>query len=211
MISNFYAFLRYSGVSPAFIATISKFFSEEGNMRDRRSNIFIGLLIFFVFSSKHIIIYNEEILVVLSFLAFIFFSSRMLNESIENSLNERSLAIYTELQNSVVLKENLLSELVGEHKKQLILHEFLTGLREFFLNELYQISIKREKCLNFVLVNQLQQKLEVLTFSQNITQENLQTTLLKGFRGSLLEEFYVSKKTLKSKLLQQAIRASYIR
>lgn len=171
------------------------------------SLIIASILSFVVLSSKHFIIYNEETLVVISFIAFIVFSYRMLNESIENSLNERSNAIYLELQNSVVLQENILSELYSEHQKQLFLNKFLDSVREFSSQELLSIGIDRQKALQFIFVQQISHKLKSLSNSNSLTVTQLQNTLHKGFRGSVLEEFNLSKKTLQPKLIQQAISA----
>jgi hypothetical protein len=66
-------------ISNIFLNTV-KFISQNLKL------VTIGILGFFVLSSKHFIIYNEETLVVISFIAFVIFSYRMLNQSIENSL-----------------------------------------------------------------------------------------------------------------------------
>ena len=81
---------------------IRKLFVED--LQSNLSLLGMGLLAFFVLSSKHIIIYNEETLVLISFIAFVLFSYSMLSSQVENSFNERSLAIYNELQNSLMLK-----------------------------------------------------------------------------------------------------------
>ena len=185
-------------ISNIFLNTV-KFISQNLKL------VTIGILGFFVLSSKHFIIYNEETLVVISFIAFVIFSYRMLNQSIENSLNERSNAIFNELQNSIILKENLLCELLEEHKKQLHLTKFVNNVREFSFKELSAISGDRQKALQFIFAQQIQQKLKTLANSQNATQENLQIALQKGCRGSVLEEFNFAKKTLKPRLIQQAL------
>jgi len=176
-------------------------------IQENNSIMAASILGFFVLSSKHLIIYNEETLVVISFIGFILFSYRMVNESIENSLNERSLAIENELQNSLVLKESLLSALLDENKKQLFLNKFLDSVREFSSQELFSISSERQKALKVVVAQQIFQKLKFLSSSNLLIQEHFQNTLQKGFRGSILEEFNLSKKTLKPKLIQQAISA----
>ena len=68
-----------------------------------RPYIFIFLL-FCVVSSKHLIIYNEEILVALSFFLFVIFVSQYFGNNIKESLDERSQAIKMELQNFLNLK-----------------------------------------------------------------------------------------------------------
>jgi len=178
-------------------------------IQDLRSNISLLIIIvlaFFVLSSKHIIIYNEETLVLLSFIGFLIFSYNMLSDSVESSLNERSLAIYNELQNSVQLKEQFLKELLEEHKKQLSLKNLLNKFHQFSSSEILEMNNQRQKALNNIFAQEIQQKLKTLLFSQNTFQEKLQKVIVSGFRTSVLEEFQSSKKTMKPKLLQEALR-----
>jgi len=166
-------------------------------IQDLRSNISLLIIIvlaFFVLSSKHIIIYNEETLVLLSFIGFLIFSYNMLSDSVESSLNERSLAIYNELQNSVQLKEQFLKELLEEHKKQLSLKNLLNKFHQFSSSEILEMNNQRQKALNNIFAQEIQQKLKTLLFSQNTFQEKLQKVIVSGFRTSVLEEFQSSKK-----------------
>lgn len=183
---------------------IRKFFIED--LRSNLSLLIMSLLAFFVLSSKHIIIYNEETLVLISFIGFILLSYNMLSDSIENSLNERSLAIYNELQNSLQLKEQFLKELLEEHKKQLSLKNILNTFNQFSSYEILQINNQRQKALKNVFCQEVQQKLKTLVLSQNTLQDKLQKVIASGFRDSVLEEFQFSKKTMKPKLLQEALR-----
>ena len=130
----------------------------------------------------------------------------MLSDSIENSLNERSLAIYNELQNSLQLKEQFLKELLEEHKKQLSLKNILNTFNQFSSYEILQMNDQRQKALKNVFCQEVQQKLKTLVLSQNTLQDKLQKVIASGFRDSVLEEFQFSKKTMKSKLLQEALR-----
>jgi len=65
---------------------------------------------------------------------------------------------------------------------------------------------QRQKALNNIFAQEIQQKLKTLLFSQNTFQEKLQKVIVSGFRTSVLEEFQSSKKTMKPKLLQEALR-----
>lgn len=165
------------------------------------------LLAFFVLSSKHIIIYNEETLVLLSFIAFVLFSYNMASHSIENSLNERSQLITNELQNFLNLREELIQELIAEHEKQLSVNLLMKNLGQFSLKEIALISNQREGALQSLFVHQIQSKLKnLLSFSGPLSLQ-LQTAISGGFRGAVLEEFYRSKKLLAPKLIQDAVSA----
>ena len=74
-------------------------------------------LAFSVISSKHIIIYNEEILVSLSFLFFVIFVSFYFGDTIKESLDERKKLIESELQNFLNLKKESYKTLFKIHEK----------------------------------------------------------------------------------------------
>ena len=187
-----------------FSEKIRKLFFED--LQSNLSLLVMGLLAFFVLSSKHIIIYNEETLVLISFIGFVLFSYSMLSEQVENSLNERSLAIANELQNSLMLKEQFKKELLNEHKKQLSLKNLLNTFHKFSHNEIVQMNTQRQKALNNVFCQEVQQKFKTLLLSQNTQQDKLQKIIADGFRDSVLEEFQFSKKVMKPKLLQEALQ-----
>lgn len=171
------------------------------------SSLGIGLLVFFVLSSKHIILYNEETLVVLCFIGFILTCQKMLGESIENSLNSRSELIATELVNSLVLKEQLIQELMKEHEKQNLLSHHIQSLGELSLSEISHIGAQRQNALQTLCMNQINQKLKSLAQlgSEGPVASKLQHSISLSFRGAVLEEFQRSKKNLKSKLIADAV------
>ena len=169
------------------------------------SLITLSLLTFFVLSSKHIIIYNEETLVLICFISFLVFTSLQAGESIKKSLNERSNAIYSELQNSFSLKESLLLELLQEQKKELLLQNFIAVLMSSTRTELLNSANQRRKALQNILISTAATRLSTLLQFQINIQEKIQKAILQGFRGSVLERFELSKKVLRIKLIQQAI------
>ena len=121
-------------------------------------------LAFCVFSSKHIIIYNEETLVALSFFLFIFFVSRYFGNTITESLNERSQVIQQELQNFLNIKEHSFQELLTEHKKVSGLVNGLKNLTVFTTNQLHTLNSNTQKALNNIFIDQIQSKLKTLAF-----------------------------------------------
>lgn len=209
--------LKVTNEKSGFLSSIISFFVKLAQNISENSTFFIrSLLVFVVLSSKHIIIYNEETLVLISFIAFIVFSYNSLKESVKNSLNERSLAIFNELQNSVVLKENLYKELLDEHKKQLSLNSILKNIHDFSSTQLNLIDSQNQKLLPIVFLQQLESKMKSLVQLQNAGQEALQNSVYKSFRGSVLEEYNLSLSSLsqgksggqniKQKLIQQALK-----
>ena len=114
-----------------------------------------GFLVFCVFSSKNIIIYNEETLVALSFFAFIFFVFRYFGDTIKQSLDERSQTIKVELQNFLSLKADSLKQLYKEHQKVTALTNTLNTIKVFTVSELKKQSNLGKGGLNKVLSDQV--------------------------------------------------------
>jgi hypothetical protein len=180
------------------------------NSQKIRPYIF-AFLAFCVFSSKNIIIYNEETLVAASFLAFILFISHYFGNTIKDSLNERSDAITTELQNFCILKEQSLAELRKEHLKISTLNTPLTNLADFTGSELLIATSQGDKALTSIFAYQMIQKLKTLSASKITIQQKLQQYMAADFLGSVLVEFQRSKKEnkyipLNRESLEEAIK-----
>lgn len=181
------------------ISSIQKLFQP-----DNRLFLRLSILAILTLSSKHIFIYNEETLVLISFIAFVITCQKMAGESIKNSLNERSQVIAQELQNFYNLKEQLILELIEEHQKQLSIHSLIKKVGQFSVTEMKNISIQKKKALEALLKDQIENKLSTLiTFSS--VSNLLQDGLSKSFRGAVLEEFYKSKKQFQSILVKQSV------
>nr|YP_008802543.1 ATP synthase F0 subunit beta [Monomastix sp. OKE-1]AGZ90196.1 ATP synthase F0 subunit beta [Monomastix sp. OKE-1] len=171
---------------------------------DNRLFVRLGILAFLTLSSKHIFIYNEETLILICFIAFIFTCQKMLGESITQSLNERSQLIAQELQNFYNLKEQLVLELIEEHQKQLSIHSFIKKIGQFSLTEVKHVSLQKKKALQSLLKDQIEHKLNTLMSFSNVSNQ-LQEAISTSFRGAVLEEFYKSKKNFQSVLVKQAV------
>jgi hypothetical protein len=143
-------------------------------------------LIFCVFSSKGIIIYNEETLVALSFCAFVLFCLHYFGNTVQESLNERGLTIKTELQNFLLLKEESLQELSQEHKRIVKLQNTLSNLSSFTCTELTKCSSFGGRSLNNVFVQQVQQKIGYLESSKGVLQQQLQNLIATNIKGAVL-------------------------
>ena len=77
-----------------------------------------GTLLFLVCSSKNILIYNEELLIALSFLAFIATSAHTMGDAIAETFQTRADQIQTELQAFFVAKETLYQEVKHQIQMQ---------------------------------------------------------------------------------------------
>lgn len=166
-----------------------------------------AFLAFCVVSSKHIIIYNEEILVALSFLLFALFVSYYFGNNIKESLDERSKAIQSELQNFLTLKKDCLDELLKIYKKAGLSKITLENLSNFTKSQLKNKSIGSEKALKTIFSQQINHKLKSVSYSNF----NLKTKLQEIISNQLLTSVLVKNKKLNLKNNKPQINFSFLK
>lgn len=149
--------------------------------------VFLG---FCVCSSKHIFIYNEETLVLLSFVAFLFFISHYYGDTIKESLNERGLAIKGEREDFIVRKEKSLQELLQEYKKLLAVKENLRPLSGFTSQQLGLACKSGYRRLDLAFSQQLNEKLFALLGSKSNLQQRLQQVMAVNLLDLVLVQLY---------------------
>jgi Mitochondrial ATP synthase B chain precursor (ATP-synt_B) len=154
------------------------------NQRWRMYLIFF--LIFCVLSSTHILIYNEELLVVITFFLFLSFLSQYFGNTIKESLDERSETIGTELKNLFLSRRESLAQLSGEYKRALQLPLGMKGLNQFIKQELKRGVERAQKSLQFNLSQQMAQKVITLLGWGSTSESELQIQLGGNQLGVLL-------------------------
>ncbi len=154
-----------------------------------------GFLIFCVFTSKNIIIYNEETLVALSFFAFIFFVFRYFGDTLKQSLDERSGGIKVELQNFLHLKADSLKQLYKEHQKVTGLTTTLNTVKQFTISELKQATNRGKGGLKKVFSDQIKQKLNTLSSSKVSLYQELQQLIAVNILSAVLVKISSLKKS----------------
>ncbi len=131
-----------------------------------------AFLAFSVLNSKDIIIYNEETGIAVSFLAFILFIMNSSGKTTKESLEEKSTAILTELQNSGTEKHKLLHQVLSEHRKVPSNRAF-PNFEVFTSDELHVLQkVLPEQTLISLFSNQIQQKLKRVLQAQELYNYN---------------------------------------
>nr|YP_009162780.1 ATP synthase F0 subunit beta [Botryococcus braunii]AKU37089.1 ATP synthase F0 subunit beta [Botryococcus braunii] len=146
----------------------------------------ILFLIFCVLSSTHILIYNEELLVVITFFFFLSFLSQYFGNTIKESLDERSDTIGTELQNLFLLRRDSLQELSEEYERALELPFGMKGLNHFTKQELKRGVQSTQKALRSTLSHQMGQKVTTLLGSATTGESELQIQIGRNQLGIIL-------------------------
>ena len=143
-----------------------------------------GFLVFCVFTSKNIIIYNEETLVALSFFAFIFFVGNYFGNTIKQSLDERSDQIKYELQNFLNLRADSLRALYTEHQKVTALTLTLHTVKQETVAGLQSQSKAGKEAPAFS--DQIKQKLNTLAASKGDLYQQLQQIIAENIHRAVL-------------------------
>lgn len=145
-----------------------------------------AFLAFCVLSSKHIIIYNEELLVAITFMAFVIFVFQYFGATVKESLDERKFEIKSELERFFLLKKDSLAELATEHKKVFLLKKALVTLRKFAQEEAIEAASRGKNALKKTFAHQITEKLIPLSLPEVSLQSKWQERLASSQLGLIL-------------------------
>nr|YP_010470427.1 ATP synthase F0 subunit b [Tetraselmis marina]UVF37915.1 ATP synthase F0 subunit b [Tetraselmis marina] len=155
-------------------------------------------LFFSLITSNHFLIFNEETVVAICFISFIAFSFQFFGQSVQESLDERNIAIKTELNQALVLEQKYCQEIMYEHKAPIkkmgafilmakhILSAKLQWYRHFrqqSLTTFFEQSLKKlvDTKLNF--------RVRQMNLSKKVFEEKWLHLMASEFEASVLSEF----------------------
>ena len=168
-----------------------------------KTYIFI-FLVFCVFSSKHIIIYNEEILVLLSFFLFVTFVSNYFGHNIKESLDERNIQIQKELAHFCILKRSSLETLSSKYQALASLKKALQALSLFTIFELKKDN-SQKKLKTFFLKESLIKLKNLKTLKASFSVK-LQETMAKNLLNAILVNSLNKPKKVELNYIQNSIK-----
>lgn len=109
------------------------------------SKLFLyGFLVFCVASSKHIIIYNEETLVALSFFGFIYFIVSNYSEPIVSIFDEKATTTLQDYQEAVKIQTANLVELREQFHALTLLSSAVSSIKEKTVAELASYDVETQ-------------------------------------------------------------------
>ena len=158
------------------------------NNKNIRLSIF-AFLVFSVFTSKNILIFNEETLVAIGFFSFFFFILYFFGSTFKDSLNERSQMIHDELVDFLLLKEKSLNDLLIQHKKFSGLVKAMNVLTAFTQTELTQLQSHGQPILKNKLSSKILTKFKMLDMTQSMVQQKLHYLLADRILSNVLVAF----------------------
>lgn len=179
---------------------------------DKKIRLYVFFFLgFCVFTSKSVIIYNEETLVALSFCIFVLFCFHYLGDTVKESLDERGSTIKTELQNFLQYRQESLTELSKEHKRISQLQSVLPSIGAFTREQLSTLSVSGEQTLALMFAQQLEQKLASLSSSRGALQQRLQSLIASNIQALVLTKIKSDKRSAKegrlnTRMIQTSIK-----
>jgi len=162
-------------------------------------------LAFFVLSSKNIIIYNEEILVALSFLCFVIFSFSSFQESIKQTFEDRQHTIQQELEQMLVAKEQTIAHLQEQLSTKFTIVDKLQQLKTVSVQELENAQTLRLQAFEASVQKKCVQKLQTLLSLEKQFQHEMHNKIQRSFQKSVLEYFQKNAATLSAQLFDTSL------
>ena len=157
----------------------------------------LAILAFCVASSKHVIIYNEELLVALTFLCFVLYIKTAFGTNIKDSLDESRDSILQELQSLAIHKKKGSLELKNIHEKVPLMNKSLQSIENYIYALVSQIGDIARNTLFSTARQQIQLRCEQ-DFSQPLF-TSYQQTMADSFLPGLFVSTKNTEKNIKSK------------
>jgi hypothetical protein len=147
-----------------------------------KSQLIAAVLVTSVCLSKHLIILNEEILVLLSFVAFLAFCSRNVSESTEAAMEARTVTTLRELQQYLQVQLDTTREVHAYHTACLHTHASLDKVTALVLHELEATS-EAGDMVKTLCVQQTRERADTLVAQHAQFENTLHTALRTSFRA----------------------------
>lgn len=167
------------------------------NFNDFRLFIFI-FLFFSLVTSNHFLILNEETVVAVCFISFILFSFHFFGNSIQESLDERHIAIKTEFRQALLLEQKYCQQVMFEYEQPIkktgafiVVAKTILASKLLWYRHFRQQYIRTffEQTIRNLIDSKLKNRLEQLSFSKKMFQEKWLDLMASEFQASVLSEF----------------------
>jgi hypothetical protein len=167
--------------------------------------ILSGTLLFLVLSSKNILIYNEELLIAASFIAFVVTSAHTGKEAIAETFQTRAKHIQDELEAFFVSKETLCHEVKHNVQMQKKLAQSILALGALVVINVEAIHTQRAVALRHAIHSQTLAQLQQMIAQQHAVQGHLHNVTCASYKHVMLEAMQMQKQTMQSLCMQNAL------
>jgi hypothetical protein len=167
--------------------------------------ILSGTLLFLVLSSKNILIYNEELLIAASFVAFVVTSAHTMKDAVEETFQTRAKHIQDELEAFFVSKETLCHEVKHNVQIQKKLAQSILALGALVVVNVEAIHTKRAIALRHAIHSQTLTQIQQMIAQQHTVQSHLHNVTCASYKHVMLEAMQMQKQTMQNLCMQNAL------
>ena len=167
--------------------------------------ILSGTLLFLVLSSKNILIYNEELLIAASFVAFVVTSAHTMKDAIEETFQTRAKHIQDELEAFFVSKEALCHEVKHNVQIQKKLAQSILALGALVVVNVEAIHTQRAVALRHAIHTQTLTQLQQMISQQHAVQGHLHNVTCASYKHVMLEAMQMQKSQMQKLCMENAL------
>lgn len=166
-----------------------------------------AFLLWCVLSSKHILIYNEETLVAISFFLFVYLTYKYAGDSIGASMDSRGEEIASELEQYLVSREAALKALVTTHVNASQLHNYINNLGSSVTQGMSNYANSCTDMVHNNIVRSIDSRCTYLSTINSNTNTRMLSKLAAGLPALVMLEHGNNTSGLSSTTLKQALVA----
>ena len=153
----------------------------------------------------NILIYNEELLILASFIAFVVTSAHTGKDAIEETFQTRAKHIQDELEAFFVSKETLCHEIKHNVQMQKKLAQSILALGALVIVNVEAIHTQRAVALRHTIHSQTLTQLQQMIAQQHAVQGHLHNVTCASYKHVMLEAMQMQKQTMQSLCMQNAL------
>ena len=162
-------------------------------------------LLFLVLSSKNILIYNEELLILLSFIAFVATSAHTMGDSIAETFQSRRDLIQEELQAFFTAKETMLHEVKHQTIMQTALANSMIALGSLVEKELQTLHAQRDLTVKNTVQTHTMTQLQHMMAGEQASYARVHTLSSTAYKFMMIDAYHMDKENMHEQFMENAL------
>ena len=162
-------------------------------------------LLFLVLSSKNILIYNEELLILLSFIAFVATSAHTMGDSIAETFQSRRDLIQEELQAFFTTKETMLHEVKHQTIMQTALANSMIALGSLVEKELQTLHAQRDMTVKNTVQTHTMTQLQHMMAGEQASYARVHTLSSAAYKFMMIDAYHMDKENMHEQFMENAL------
>ena len=162
-------------------------------------------LLFLVLSSKNILIYNEELLILLSFIAFVATSAHTMGDSIAETFQSRRDLIQEELQAFFTTKETMLHEVKHQTIMQTALANSMIAIGSLVEKELQTLHAQRDLTVKNTVQTHTMTQLQHMMAGEQASYARVHTLSSTAYKFMMIDAYHMDKKNMHEQFMENAL------